>query len=373
MSALPKVISMDEHRKAGPQLEDGHVRIANELYDAILEKLNTYRHLKVALAIVRKTYGYRKKEDDLTVSQLAKLTGIHRNNVGKALTELEKAGVINPVRPGEHGLIIGINKHHEEWATNEKKERGPGRPAIKLIHNGNQIDCVASNQNVAQQQSKQCIEAIKTLHSSNQNVAHNIQPQKTTPKDNPNNAQSPDCAASVNADDAFDEFWKTFAHKKGKANAKEAFAREFSKANHSADWLKVVLVAADKEAKRRPYLIADGQTPIYAQGWLTQRRYEDEYLLTWGAFSAEQQAFIDCYNANIGDACPKVTEWTEKRAALADIAMRGSWELDKWADFWRYVADECQFDWPVSFEWMLNRENWSKVKGGQYLRKEVTA
>ena len=215
--------------------------------------------------------------------------------------------------------------------------------------------------------------AINLIETGNQNVAHKRQPQKTTPKDNSNNAQSVDCAASVIADAAFDEFWAAFAYKKGKANAKEAFVRELAKARHSAGWLQAVMAAARKEARRRPHLIADGQTPIYAQGWLTQRRYEDEDLLTWGAFSAEQQAFIDCYNANIGDACPKVTEWTEKRAALADIAMRGSWELDKWAEFWRYVADECQFDWPVSFEWMLNRENWSKVKGGQYLRDEVQA
>ena len=377
MSALPKVISMDEHRKIGPQLEDGHVRVANELYDAILEKLNTYRHLKVALAIVRKTYGYRKKEDDLTVSQLAKLTGIHRNNVGKALTELEEAGVINPVRPGEHGLIIGINKHHEEWATDEKKERGPGRSSIKLVLDGNQIDCEASNQNVAQVQSKQCIEAIKTLHGSNQNVAHNIQPQKTTPKDNPNNTQSADCGLGVSVDQAFEQFWDAFADKRDKEPAKGSFIKAMQKARSEgqdlAEWLKAVLHGARKEAERRPFLKASGTKIKMAQGWLTSGRWNNEDLLTWGAFSAEQQAFIDCFNANIGDTCPQVTEWTEKRAALADIAMRGSWELDKWAEFWRYVADECQFDWPVSFEWMLNRENWSKVKGGQYLRKEVTA
>lgn len=185
MAQAARVFNMDEHRRDGPQLEDGHVRIANELYDALLGKLHSFRHLKVAMAIVRKTYGYRKKEDDLTVSQLASLTGIHRNNVGKALTELETARVINPVRPGAHGLIIGINKCHEQWQTEEKKARGPGRKAIKTLHDRNQIDSEECNQIDCAMQSKQCIEAIKTLHDSNQNVAHNIQPQKTTPKDNP--------------------------------------------------------------------------------------------------------------------------------------------------------------------------------------------
>ena len=368
MGLPAKVISMEEHRKPGPHLEDGYIRIANELFDAVLKKLTSYRHIKVVLAILRKTYGYQKKEDDITISQLAELTGIHRNNVGAAIKELEQMRVINPVRAGSHGLMIGVNKRHSEWVGEEAKARGPGRKAIKLIeaHEGNQIDCG--------EQSKQCMTAIKLIETSNQNVAHKRQPQKTTPKDNPKRiAQSADRAASPTADAAFADFWEAFAHKKGKANAKEAFAREFAKAGHAADWLQTVMAAAAKEAQRRPHLIADGQTPIYAQGWLTQRRYEDEGLLAWGSFSAEQQAFIDCFNANIGDTCPQVTEWTEKRAALCDIAMRGKWGLERWAEFWRYVRDECRFGWPVSFEWMLNRENWAKVKDGQYLRDGVQA
>ena len=359
---------MEEHRKPSPQLEDGYIRIANELFDAILEKLASYRHTKVVLAILRKTYGYQKKEDDITISQLAEMTGIHRNNVGAALKELEQMRVINPVRAGSHGLMIGINKRHAEWVGEEAKARGPGRKAIKLIEpqEGNQIDCA--------EQSKQCMSAINLIETGNQNVAHKRQPQKTTPKDNSKRiAQSADRAASPTADAAFADFWEAFGHKKGKANAKEAFAREFAKAGHAADWLQTVMAAAAKEAQRRPHLIADGQTPIYAQGWLTQRRYEDEDVLAWGVFSAEQQAFIDCFNANIGDTCPQVTEWTEKRAALCDIAMRGKWGIERWAEFWRYVRDECRFGWPVSFEWMLSRENLAKVKGGQYLRDGVQA
>ena len=368
MGLPAKVISMEEHRKPGPHLEDGYIRIANELFDAVLKKLTSYRHIKVVLAILRKTYGYQKKEDDITISQLAELTGIHRNNVGAAIKDLEQMRVINPVRAGSHGLLIGINKRHAEWVGEEAKARGPGRKAIKLIEaqEGNQIDC--------DEQSKRCMQAINLMETSNQNVAHKRQPQMTTPKDNSTRiAQSADRAASQDADAAFEAFWQTFGHKKGKANAREAFAREFAKAHHDADWLQSVMAAAAKEAQRRPHLIADGQTPIYAQGWLTQRRYEDEGLLAWGSFSAEQQAFIDCFNANIGDTCPQVTEWTEKRAALCDIAMRGKWGIERWAEFWRYVRDECRFGWPVSFEWMLSRENWAKVKGGQYLRDGVQA
>ena len=356
----------DRRRGSGPQVEDGYVRIANELFEAILLKLNSYRNIKIVLAIVRKTYGYNKKEDDITVSQIAEITGIHRNNVGKALRELEEMRVINPVRAGKHGMMLGINKHHTQWSGDEVKARGPGRQATNLIgdEQDNQIGCG--------KQSKRCTNAINLIADSNQNVAHNIQPQKTTPKDNPKKiAQSADCAASAAA--AFEQFWQTFGYKKGRAKAEEAFAREYAKAKGSPDWLQTVMQAAAKEAQRRLHLIAAGQTPIYAQGWLTQRRYEDEDLQSWGTFTADQQAFIDTFNANIGDTCPPVTEWTEKRAALCEIAAQGKWSLETWGEFWRYVRDDCVFSWPVSFEWMLDRENLAKVKGGQYLRDEGQA
>ena len=132
MAQPAKVINMEEHRSQGPQVEDGFVRIANELFDAILLKLNSYRHTKVALAIVRKTYGYRKKEDDITISQLAEMTGIHRNHVGAALKALEQMRVINPVRAGHHGLMVGINKHFNQWSEEPVKERGRATKSVAV-------------------------------------------------------------------------------------------------------------------------------------------------------------------------------------------------------------------------------------------------
>lgn len=463
-SAAARVISMEEHRKPGPQLEDGYIRIANELFDAILSFKFTYRQIKVLLAVLRKTYGYGKKSDDISASQIGKMCGMPRPHVASTLVELEQLNVLFR-EPGRYGTITSINKKYSEWKRLKKSEmekindgfggavsRDPGSRlhhyVYRLDHEASgtfyigvrSCDCLpaqdrykgsgcwtarvplsevkksilsthcsrdeaeiaeklaitaasatsgmgnkqrrfASTENVLVQNMNTAStdsvrELVPNLNSSavQNQYTQKTTFQKTTPKDNSKRiAQSADCAASQDADAAFEAFWQTFGHKKGKANAREAFARELAKAHHAADWLQAVMAAAAKEAQRRPHLIADGQTPIYAQGWLTQRRYEDEDLLAWGVFSAEQQAFIDCFNANIGDTCPQVTEWTEKRAALCDIAMRGKWGLDKWAEFWRYVRDECRFGWPVSFEWMLNRENWAKVKDGQYLRDEVQA
>lgn len=215
MALAQKVIRMDDHRSSGPQLEDGFVRIANELFDAVLSKLSSYRHTKIVLAIIRKTYGYGKKEDDITISQLAEITGIHRNNVGTALKELEEMNVIQPVRAGRHGLMIGINKHHTGWTSDDVKARGPGRKTIKLVADG-------SNQNDCDKQSKQLPEAIKTIEVSNQNVAHNRQPQKTTPKDN----SKTHGASAPSVPEEFAQFWSLYPKREGsnsKADAMKAW------------------------------------------------------------------------------------------------------------------------------------------------------
>jgi len=73
--------------------------------------------------------------------------------------------------------------------------------------------------------------------------------------------------------ETFNQFWETFNYKHGKAEAADA-------------WLDIpmptdkivadIIRAATAEAMRRPGLIAEKRTPIYPQGWLSGRRWEDE-------------------------------------------------------------------------------------------------
>ena len=51
--------------------DNGYTRIANELLDALLAADLTKHQYKVALAIVRKTYGFNKPFDRITNSQIS--------------------------------------------------------------------------------------------------------------------------------------------------------------------------------------------------------------------------------------------------------------------------------------------------------------
>lgn len=124
MAYAAKVIHMDEHRTSGPQLEDGFLRIANELFDAILRFRCTLKQQSVLLAIVRKTYGYAKKTDDVSASQLGELCGMARNHVTETLHQLAAMNVITLER-GKYGMLVGINKHSFQWKETAKAVTNP--------------------------------------------------------------------------------------------------------------------------------------------------------------------------------------------------------------------------------------------------------
>lgn len=97
-----------------PQLEDGYIRVANELFDAILRAKLKYSTQTVLLVVLRKTYGYGKKEDDMSASQIGELCGMSRQHVTTALNELADMNIISK-RPGVYGAIVGINKDYSQW------------------------------------------------------------------------------------------------------------------------------------------------------------------------------------------------------------------------------------------------------------------
>lgn len=108
---------MSQH-KNNPQLEDGFTRIANELLEAISTFGFSQRELSVLLAIIRKTYGYGKKTDDMSASQLTALCNVPRQHVTTTLLSLANRNVISKI-PGRFGSIIGIQKNHKKWIAQD--------------------------------------------------------------------------------------------------------------------------------------------------------------------------------------------------------------------------------------------------------------
>jgi len=102
-------------KKGNPQLVDGYTPIANELLESIL-LLNLGRsELKIILAIMRLTYGWSRKEAEISVSVFQKLTGLDRRNAVRAIKNLLDGGLIsrsegNKMKYGQPVYKYVINK-----------------------------------------------------------------------------------------------------------------------------------------------------------------------------------------------------------------------------------------------------------------------
>jgi phage replication O-like protein O len=75
---------------------------------------------QVLLAIIRKTYGWNKKEDGIPLTQIMNITGLSRRSVIYALQELEAKAMITVTRYRDERNInsvnvIRLNKDYETW------------------------------------------------------------------------------------------------------------------------------------------------------------------------------------------------------------------------------------------------------------------
>lgn len=97
---------------ASPQTQNGYTRISNELLDAIIAIDAPGSAIKVFLFIIRKTYGYGKKEDRISVSQIVKATTITERRVWESLAWLKDH---NMIHRDQSTRMTGIVKDYAAW------------------------------------------------------------------------------------------------------------------------------------------------------------------------------------------------------------------------------------------------------------------
>ena len=100
---------------ASPQKENGHTEIANEILHALaLAKLNGSQY-KLIFIILRKTFGWQKKEDFISLSQFEKYTGLPRNLISRELIKLKKKNIIKSQNSPGKTKLYSLQKDYEQW------------------------------------------------------------------------------------------------------------------------------------------------------------------------------------------------------------------------------------------------------------------
>ncbi|MEL2240703.1 replication protein [Leclercia adecarboxylata] len=191
------------------ELEDGYTRLANALYDELIGADLTKNQSKVAHAICRKTYGFGKKLDRISDSQLAQLTRLPRQKVNKAKNELIAMKVI--LREGNH---IGPNKNISEWEIEGCHYSGDNVTALVT----KDVTKTVTSLSPKQGHTKETI--TKEKKESKNTLPEQVRAEDEKPSQPSNKHQA--------TDEAFETiFWIAGMRKDGKKNAASAFRTQF--------------------------------------------------------------------------------------------------------------------------------------------------
>jgi phage replication O-like protein O len=131
---------------ANPQAEEGHIDIANE----IAEQFCCYRisgeEWLVLWVILRKTYGWKKKDDKISLSQFSTMTGLKRQTALRALQKLESKKIIGVIKNDDNGInIYCFNKDFDKWLVSSKKITVSSKKIISVIKKDNQVSSLLSH------------------------------------------------------------------------------------------------------------------------------------------------------------------------------------------------------------------------------------
>ncbi len=122
---------------ANPQKENGHVDIANEIMEALAGIRISGEEWQCLCVIFRKTYGWHKKEDWISLSQFNLLTKLKKPNILRALNKLRLKKLIIIKNDNRHKPKYKFNKNYEQWKPLSKKItviKKDNRVLSKMIH-----------------------------------------------------------------------------------------------------------------------------------------------------------------------------------------------------------------------------------------------
>jgi len=100
---------------ASPQAEDGHIDIANEIGEALCRiNLSAYES-RVLWFIFRRTYGWHKKSDRISYTQMEQATGLKRRHIARTISRLEERKIIVVDRDATTPAEYSFQKDYDQW------------------------------------------------------------------------------------------------------------------------------------------------------------------------------------------------------------------------------------------------------------------
>lgn len=109
------------------QTENGNwAKVHNTILERLAAVKLTGREAKCLFYLFRKTYGYGKKEDAISLSQWVEGTELYKIDVTRTLQRLEARNIIYSTTTGTGrgaSTIYGFNKYYSQWREYSKEQK----------------------------------------------------------------------------------------------------------------------------------------------------------------------------------------------------------------------------------------------------------
>jgi phage replication O-like protein O len=106
---------------ANPQIENGYTKIANEIMESLAKIRIPGEARQMLDVIIRKTYGFNKKEDQIATSQFCELTGLKPFIIHRARKRLLLSKLITVSKNANSQIIsYSFQKDYSKWVTISK-------------------------------------------------------------------------------------------------------------------------------------------------------------------------------------------------------------------------------------------------------------
>lgn len=207
-----------------PQLDNGYTQIANEILEQLSFITLSQREWNILMFVLRKTWGWKKKEDRISLSQFQDGCRLNHGHVCKLLKSLVYRKILL-----KKDNVYSFNKNYSEWGGSLTSES----ITAESITTDNRV--------------------VSPVRHTKETITkeNNITP--IVPK----------------GQEGFDSFWKMFPNKKSKVTALRSWNRLSEKEMETAIKKLPIHCASVQWTKD------NGQFIPHPATWLNQKRWED--------------------------------------------------------------------------------------------------
>ena len=370
------VLQINDLRPRSPQVEDGFTRIANELIDAMSAADLTENEQRVLYRVIRRTYGFNKKQDDIAASQIGMECRMASSHVTAALNSLARKHFIHK-RPGTYGCIIGVQKDWSRWPMRSvpsefvdgpKKRRG--RPSKDDVITEPMPEDVAEK-TPTESVVVYLVDAEKPLPILEKPLRNPSQTptESVYTKDNSKDkGQKNKTLSAATLPDGFAAFWSVYP----RGEKKKAAAEAWQKLGPDAE-LQATILASIKDHEKTD----QWKRGIYphAVTFLKEKRWKDDLRV---AYTDAELTVVRNYNEMIGaridiyvdedhydeKSARQIRMWLKEADEVVGHPDRGEYSARYFSHVLKHCApDKLKF---MRLEWLM--DNLSKALGRDFSR-----